>query len=108
MNAMPVHLAALTSLLASDAEAGQLHTQHLRLLALLCAASEPLSLGQVAALAGVSAPTASRLIRRLVERRFVTRATDADNWRTVRLAPTQAGRDLDARVRAHVTTASAA
>jgi DNA-binding MarR family transcriptional regulator len=108
VNAIPVHLAALTSLLASDVEAGQLHTQHLRLLALLCASDRPLSLGQVAAMAGVSAPTASRLIRRLVDREFVSRSTDADNWRTVALTPTQAGRDLDARVRAHVTTASAA
>jgi DNA-binding MarR family transcriptional regulator len=108
VNAIPVHLAALSSLLASDVEAGQLHTQHLRLLALLCASDHPLSLSQVAALGGVSLPSASRLIRRLVDREFVSRAVYADNWRTVSLSPTQAGRDLDARVRAHVTTATAA
>jgi DNA-binding MarR family transcriptional regulator len=108
VNAIPVHFAALTSLLVSGVEAGQLHTQHLRLLALICAADTPLSTGQVAALAGVSTPTASRLIRRLIERNFVLRSIDADNWRNLSLTPTKAGRELDARVRAHVTTATAA
>lgn len=108
MNAIPVHFAALTSLLASDVDAGRLHTQHLRLLAVICAADEPPSLGQVAALAGISSPTASRLIRRLIERGFVLRSLDVDDWRTVSLTPTQAGRALDARVQAHVTTATAA
>ena len=43
---------------------------------------------------GVSAPTASGLVERLVEKGLIARIDDADDRRIRRLHPTEAGRDL--------------
>jgi DNA-binding MarR family transcriptional regulator len=45
-------------------------------------------------LLGVSAPTASGLIERLVEKDLITRVDDADDRRVRRLHPTEAGLDV--------------
>ncbi len=54
---------------------------------------------ELGTLLGVSAPTASGLIERLVEKGLVTRSDDADDRRVRRLHPTEAGlevmRDMD-------------
>ena len=43
---------------------------------------------------GVSAPTASGLVERLVEKGLITRIDDADDRRIRRLHPSEAGRDI--------------
>ncbi len=49
---------------------------------------------ELGGLLGVSAPTASGLVERLVEKGLIARIDDADDRRIRRLHPTEAGRDL--------------
>ncbi|MFT3968826.1 MAG: MarR family transcriptional regulator [Micropruina sp.] len=49
---------------------------------------------ELGGLLGVSAPTASGLIERLVEKGLITRTDDPDDRRIRRLQPTEPGRDL--------------
>ncbi|MFT4295059.1 MAG: MarR family winged helix-turn-helix transcriptional regulator [Micropruina sp.] len=49
---------------------------------------------ELGGLLGVSAPTASGLVERLVEKGLVERSDDADDRRIRRLHPTEAGRDV--------------
>lgn len=49
---------------------------------------------ELGALLGVSAPTASGLIDRLVDKGLIARSDDADDRRVRRLHPTEAGRDV--------------
>ena len=61
----------------------------------------PLTLGELAALEQVSAPTISRMVDRLEDRGLVTRTPDVSDRRCVRIEMTDAGRDqlCEARVR---------
>lgn len=68
---------------------------------LLCPLDDgPLGLRELARAAGVSAPTATRMVDGLQERGIVTRERDAGDRRAVRIALTDAGR---AAVAAHRT-----
>lgn len=49
---------------------------------------------ELGGLLGVSAPTASGLVERLVEKGLIARIDDADDRRIRRLHPTEAGRDI--------------
>lgn len=53
---------------------------------------------ELGGLLGVTAPTASGLVERLVEKGLIARADDADDRRIRRLHPTEAGRDLMRRM----------
>lgn len=53
---------------------------------------------ELGALLGVSAPTASGLVERLVEKGLLSRIDDEDDRRIRRLHPTEAGRDLMRRM----------
>jgi DNA-binding MarR family transcriptional regulator len=68
---------------------------------LLCPLDDgPLGLRELARAAGVSAPTATRMVDGLQERGIVTRERDAEDRRAVRIALTDAGREA---VAAHRT-----
>lgn len=96
------HLAAFSTMLAHDADAGKLNQRDLQLLALLCAHENPLSVGQMATMIGLSSSHAGRVVDKLTLRGFVTRGRDtANDRRVVMVEPTAAGRALDARVRQH-------
>ncbi len=58
------------------------------------AAQPGISGHELGGLLGVSAPTASGLIERLVEKGLIIRADDADDRRVRRLHPTEAGLDV--------------
>lgn len=62
---------------------------------------QPRTLGEVAALEQVSAPTMSRTVGQLVEQGLVDRAADPDDARCVRLSLTAAGTEVVRRERAH-------
>jgi DNA-binding MarR family transcriptional regulator len=94
------HLAAFSSLLASDNEAGKLNQRDLQLLALLVVHDTPMSVGQIATMVSLSPSHAGRVIDKLVTRKLIERISGADR-RTAQLRPTAAGRALDARVRRH-------
>jgi DNA-binding MarR family transcriptional regulator len=98
----PVHLLALSSLLAHDPDAGQLHTQHLRMLAMLCNDPQAMTLNDCINRLDLSPSQGSRLAKRLVARRLLRKRRDEPNGRHVLLIPTAAGRALDERVRGHV------
>lgn len=53
-----------------------------------------LSVHELGSLLGVSDPTASGLVERLVEKRLVSRTDDTDDRRIRRLRPTDAGQDV--------------
>lgn len=62
---------------------------------------QPRTLGEVAALEQVSAPTISRTVAQLVDQGYVTRETDPDDRRSVRLSLSELGADVVRRERAH-------
>ena len=102
-----IHLNALQSLLARDADAGALHNRHLLLLGAICAERGPVSLTSAADLIEMSYEQTSRLVRRLIDVGLLERAFDPDNARVHHFTPTSQGVALDARVRAYVTAVSA-
>lgn len=109
MNQHVAHLWAFSALIAADAEAGKLHPRHLQILAAVCAAPEPMPVSAVAQLLGIDHAGLSRHALRLVGRGLLTRAEDPTDRRSTVLAPTAAGRALDARVQsAYTITAPAA
>jgi DNA-binding MarR family transcriptional regulator len=65
-----------------------------RSLALLGAASEPLSLNHLAHAAGIHKSQMSRVVSALTGRKLVVRSADEDDARGVRLALSKAGRKL--------------
>ncbi|WP_238695320.1 MarR family winged helix-turn-helix transcriptional regulator [Ornithinimicrobium flavum] len=62
---------------------------------------QPRTLGEVAALEQVSAPTISRTVAQLVDQGYVTRETDPDDRRSVRLSLSELGAAVVRRERAH-------
>jgi DNA-binding MarR family transcriptional regulator len=62
---------------------------------------QPRTLGEVAALEQVSAPTISRTVAQLVDQGYVTRETDPDDRRSVRLSLSEQGAAVVRRERAH-------
>lgn len=62
---------------------------------------QPRTLGEVAALEQVSAPTISRTVAQLVDQGYVTRETDPDDRRSVRLTLSEQGAEVVRRERAH-------
>lgn len=101
------HLTALQMLLARDAETGVLHTQHLVLLARL-AERGALSLYEAATVLDLSHSQTSRLVTRLIEKGYATRAFDPQDSRRHRIIVTPRGVTLDARVRSYVAAATPA
>jgi DNA-binding MarR family transcriptional regulator len=99
------HLAAFSALLARDEIAGQLHMRDLQVIALLIAHDTPMTIGTVAALLGVSSPHVSRVAEKLVNRGLLERTHGKEDRRNAMLAPTEEGRALDQRVRAHFADA---
>ena len=99
------HLVAFSALLARDEVAGQLHMRDLQVIALLIAHDTPMTIGTVAALLGVSSPHISRLAEKLVNRGLLERTHSKEDRRNAMLAPTEEGRALDQRVRAHYANA---
>jgi DNA-binding MarR family transcriptional regulator len=99
-----VNLVALSSLLAHDEDAGRLNTRHLQLLAHLCASGEPMTVGTVAAGIGLSHSQTSRIVTKLGTHGLIEKTMNDGDQRLCLVAPTTAGRALDARVRAHVDT----
>jgi len=71
----------------------------LRLLEALAAASDPLSVGEVAEAIGVDQPRASRLIQQSVELALVRREADPDDARRTRVALTEEGSAFARRFR---------
>jgi len=67
--------------------------------------ADPLRLNDLAARIGSSAPTASRAVDALDELGLVTRTTDADDRRAVRIELTEAGRRLVDERKARAATA---
>lgn len=102
------HLAALTSLLAADAEAGRLHTQHLRLLGDVIEAGGVTTLTDCARRVGLSYTQVSRLAKLLIERGLMERTWNRDDARRHLVTPTAKGRALDDRVRGYVAAAKPA
>lgn len=102
-----VHLAALSSLLAHDPDAGRLHVRHLQLLALLCSSGDPVPVHAVAERLGLSQSQTSRVLIKLEDHGLIDRTKLRDDLRLCLAVPTAAGRALDARVRAHVETCRA-
>ena len=62
---------------------------------------QPRTLGEVATLEQVSAPTISRTVAQLVDQGYVTRETDPDDRRSVRLSLSEQGTAVVRRERAH-------
>lgn len=106
MMASAKHLLAFSSLLASDADAQRLHTRHLQILALCCTADAPLSLRGIAAQITLSPSATSRAVDKLVDHGLLTRGDSTDDRRVAVVLPTEPGRQLDARVRAHFAAAT--
>jgi DNA-binding MarR family transcriptional regulator len=69
----------------------------------LAAADGPLCLGELALAAGVSAPTATRMLDGLERDGVATRERRADDRRLVAVALTPQGREMVARVHARTT-----
>ena len=65
-----------------------------RSVALLGGAGEPLSLNELANSAGVDKGQMSRVVSGLTRRKLVSRATDANDARGIRLSLTRSGRNL--------------
>lgn len=61
----------------------------------------PQSVGELAEAVAVTAPTASRMVDRLVRKGLVRRRTSSSDRRQIRVAVTASGRDLIDRVTAH-------
>ena len=101
------HLAAFSSLLARDEDAGRLNTRHVQLVSEICAHA-PISIGELAIKSHLSPSQTSRLVDFLTERGFISRTVNPSNRRISLLEPTPAGRALDSRVRAHFVAATAA
>lgn len=95
------HLAAFSSLLAHDQEAGALHMRDLQIIALLVAEGTPLSVGAIAALLSISSSHVSRVTDKLVGRGLLARAPSPTDRRIALVIPTEAGRALDDRIRSH-------
>lgn len=70
-----------------------LPTQQLKLLLIVCA-SPPMTSQDLARRLGVSAPTLSGLVDRLMERRLIERTTVPEDRRVRVIAPTEAGQTL--------------
>jgi DNA-binding MarR family transcriptional regulator len=104
MTSIAPHLAALSALIAQDAEAGQVNTRQLQLLALLSSETEPMTIVAAATRLGVSQSRMSRVASALVDKGLVTSTEDRYCRRAVLLRPTRIGRDLDSRVRGYVAT----
>jgi len=66
----------------------------LRMLEVLAAASEPLSVSELGEAVGVDQPRASRLVQQGVEHGLVRREADPDDARRTRIALTDQGRDM--------------
>ena len=79
-------------------ESGSIGTSRLSALAALVSAG-PLSLAELAAADKVRAPTMSRIVEALVRDGLVTRETVPTNRRSVRIAVTNAGREVLERER---------
>lgn len=62
---------------------------------------QPRTLGELAAIEQVSAPSVSRTVSQLHEQGYVDRAPDPDDGRLVRLSLTEAGSAVVERERAH-------
>jgi DNA-binding MarR family transcriptional regulator len=95
------HLAAFSSLLAHDEEAGALHMRDLQVIALLVSHRTPLSVGAIATLLSISSSHVSRVTDKLVGRGLLGRVASPTDRRIALVEPTEAGRALDDRVRAH-------
>jgi DNA-binding MarR family transcriptional regulator len=106
MSTTTTHLAAFSSLLAHDEEAGLLHMRDLQIIALLVAHNVPLAVGAVATLLSISSSHVSRVTDKLVGRGLLMRAASLNDRRIALLEPTAAGRALDERVRAHFRSAT--
>lgn len=63
--------------------------------------SQPLTLGELAQIEQVSAPSMSKAVGQLVDQGYVERSADPDDGRVVRLSLTDHGRATVARERAH-------
>lgn len=63
--------------------------------------SQPLTLGELAQIEQVSAPSMSKTVGRLVDQGYVDRSADPDDGRIVRLSLTDEGRATVERERAH-------
>ena len=88
----------LSALLAQDQQASWLHTRHLLALRTVCEHWRPLSVHALAALIDATPSTTSRTADRLVAEGLLTRTDNPDDRRVALLEPTQAGRDLNARI----------
>lgn len=94
-------MAAFSSLLAHDAQAGRLNMRDLQVLALLAQNDEAVGLAEMAVTLSVSPAVASRIATKLVDRGLIIRFDNPTNRRASLLEPTPAGRALDAKVRAY-------
>lgn len=93
------HLWAFSALLASDPEAGKLHTRHLQLLALIVEHGQPLARVDAAAVLECSPGIITRTADRLVEIGFLTRRDSALDRRISELEATALGRAVNERIR---------
>jgi DNA-binding MarR family transcriptional regulator len=80
--------------IAATPIAADLTLSQWRLLALVCRADAPMRLGALAADAGMSMPSASRMLARLITRDLVRSITEPDDRRAVRIEPTARGRHV--------------
>jgi DNA-binding MarR family transcriptional regulator len=100
-------LATFSAMLAGDHEAVLLHARDLQIIALFCSFDRAVSIGAAATSLGLSSSYMSRIVDRLVARRFLMRTTDRTDRRVELVKPTADGRRLDARVKRHFESASA-
>lgn len=87
-------VAVTTRALAETAGPTELTFLGWRVLILLGAADEPMRLRQVAERLGASAPSASRLVRRLERRGLITTGPDSADRRGLRIGLSEAGAHL--------------
>jgi DNA-binding MarR family transcriptional regulator len=93
-------------LLASDSDAGKLHTRHLQLLALICENGAPLTRLDAAAVLEISPQAITRTADRLIEVGFLTRTDCPDDRRVSEMDATDLGRAVNERVRSYYEHAS--
>jgi DNA-binding MarR family transcriptional regulator len=98
------HLMMLTALLATDAQTSMLGIRHLQMLAMVCQVRDvPPTISEVSVRLGIPMPLASKMVSRLVDDGLIIKTRNPDNLQSRLLTPTQAGLDLDDKVKAKVS-----
>lgn len=98
LDQLAVELVAVTNAAIFDVGAGDLSFLQWRTLMVLGSSDEPLRVHEIADRASASMPSASRLVRRMERRGLVSVSRDPSDGRGRRIALTQDGEDLRAKI----------